>query len=120
MDMLALGLVIEAAVTILQPRFMAYFLVPWLIVNVATPVEPHEMQVWWYKYGYAMPFFNHGEAVNTILFNTKNVLGRNSGVLIAWASLSIVTIAGLTWYGRREQVAKHSAGFPNKASGKPE
>ncbi|KEP51553.1 putative nitrosoguanidine resistance protein SNG1 [Rhizoctonia solani 123E] len=120
MDMLALGLAIEAAVSILQPRFMAYFLVPWLIVNVATPIEPHEMQVWWYKYGYGMPFFNHGEAVNTILFNTKNVLGRNAGVLIAWAALSTVTTAGLTWYRRRDQVAKYRAGLTNQASGKPE
>ncbi|CAE6418346.1 unnamed protein product [Rhizoctonia solani] len=117
MDMLALGLAIEAAVTLLQPRFMAYFL---LIVNVSTPVEPHEMQVWWYKYGYGMPFFNHGEAVNTILFNTKNVLGRNAGVLIAWAALSTVTTTGLTWYRRREQVAQYRAGLANKASGQPE
>ncbi|CAE6448090.1 unnamed protein product [Rhizoctonia solani] len=120
MDMLALGLAIEAAVAILQPRFMAYFLVPWLIVNVSTPVEPHEMQAWWYKYGYGMPFFNHSEAVNTILFDTKNVLGRNAGVLIAWAALSTLTTAGLTWYGRRKQVAEHHAGLVNELSDKPE
>ncbi|KAF8687626.1 hypothetical protein RHS03_09907, partial [Rhizoctonia solani] len=104
MDMLALGLAIEVVVGILQPQYMAYFLVSWLIVNVSTPVEPHEMQVWWYKYGYGMPFFNHREAVNAILFNTKNVLGRNAGVLITWAALSIFTTTGLIWYTRRKQV----------------
>ncbi|CAE6473964.1 unnamed protein product [Rhizoctonia solani] len=120
MDMLALGLAIEAAVTIIQPRFMAYFLVSWLIINVSTPVEPHEMQVWWYKYGYGVPFFNHSEAVNTILFNTKNVLGRNAGVLIAWAVLSMTTTAGLTWYKRYGQVAKYHAELENEISVNPE
>jgi hypothetical protein len=33
MDMLALGLAIEAAMSVLQPRFMAYFLVPWVGAN---------------------------------------------------------------------------------------
>jgi hypothetical protein len=59
---------------------------------------------------------NHAEAVNTILFNTKNVLGRNAGVLIAWAALSTFTTVGLTWYGRREKVAKYRAGLINKVS----
>ncbi|KAG8770284.1 hypothetical protein FRC12_004382 [Ceratobasidium sp. 428] len=118
MDMLALGLAIEAAVTILEPRFMAYFLVCWLIINVSTPIDPHEMQVWWYKYGFAVPFFNHAEAVNTILFNTKNVLGRNAGILIAWIALSVCTTAGLTWLQRHEKVERYRAGIISRISSK--
>ena len=76
MDMCALGLACEAAMSILKPQFMTFFLVSWvrifipiiiscmrltlhyqqLIINISTPVEPHEMQSWWYKYGYGMPF----------------------------------------------------------------
>jgi len=104
MDMCALGLACEAAMSILKPQFMTFFLVSWLIVNISTPVEPHEMQSWWYKYGYAMPFYNHATAVRTILFSTKNVLGRNAGVLAAWMGLSVITITALTWMRRRNTI----------------
>ncbi|KAF8606252.1 hypothetical protein BDV93DRAFT_364182 [Ceratobasidium sp. AG-I] len=106
MDMCALGLACEAAMSILKPQFMTFFLVSWLIVNISTPIEPHEMQSWWYKYGYGMPFYNHATAVRTILFSTKNVLGRNAGVLVAWMGLSIITISALTWTRRRSIVRK--------------
>jgi hypothetical protein len=63
---------------------------------------------------------NHAQAVNTILFNTKNVLGRNAGVLIAWVVLSVFTTAGLTWLGRHEKVEKYRAGLMSKISSKPQ
>lgn len=55
---------------------------------------------------YFRPCSNHATAVRTILFNTKNVLGRNAGVLAAWMGLSIITIAALTWMKRRRIVKR--------------
>ncbi|KDN38473.1 hypothetical protein RSAG8_09458, partial [Rhizoctonia solani AG-8 WAC10335] len=44
MDICALGLVCEAAMSILRPDHMNLFLVSWLVVNISTPIEPPEMQ----------------------------------------------------------------------------
>jgi Protein of unknown function (DUF3533) len=37
-----------------------------------------------YKYGLGFPVANMSQAVRTIIFDTKNHLGRNFGVLLAW------------------------------------
>ncbi|EUC54918.1 nitrosoguanidine resistance protein SNG1, putative [Rhizoctonia solani AG-3 Rhs1AP] len=97
MDICALGLVCEAAMSILRPDHMTLFLVSWLVVNISTPIEPPEMQSRWYRYAYGMPFYNHAVAVRTILFDTKNLLGRNAGVLFAWIGLSMIAISFLVW-----------------------
>ncbi|KAL5631948.1 hypothetical protein ACGC1H_000092 [Rhizoctonia solani] len=97
MDICALGLACEAAMSILRPDHMTLFLVSWLVVNISTPIEPPEMQVRWYRYAYGMPFYNHAVAVRTILFDTKNLLGRNAGVLFAWIGLSMVAISFFVW-----------------------
>ncbi|CAE6375968.1 unnamed protein product [Rhizoctonia solani] len=101
MDICALGLACEAAMSILRPDHMTLFLVSWLVVNISTPIEPPEMQARWYRYAYGMPFYNHASAVRTILFDTKNLLGRNAGVLFAWIGLSMVTISLLVWIKRK-------------------
>ncbi|KAF8712262.1 hypothetical protein RHS03_01284, partial [Rhizoctonia solani] len=101
MDICALGLACEAAMSILRPDHMTLFLVSWLVVNISTPIEPPEMQARWYRYAYGMPFYNHASAVRTILFDTKNLLGRNAGVLFGWIGLSVVTISLLVWIKRK-------------------
>jgi hypothetical protein len=55
MGMAALGLATEAMVTILTPRFMAFFLIPLIISNVAVATLPFELQPWFYQYGHAFP-----------------------------------------------------------------
>ena len=44
-------------------------------------------------------------AVRAIIFDTKNHLGLNAGVLIAWIVLSCITIPLFTWITRRKDVA---------------
>lgn len=46
--------------------------------------------------------FNLAEAIRTIIFNTKNKLGLNAGVLLAWVALSMVTVPLFTWIVRRK------------------
>lgn len=58
-----------------------------------------------YGYGYAAPFYNVSRAVRTIVFGTKNQLGLNFGVLIAWVGISCVTLPVIQWFVRRKQVA---------------
>lgn len=74
-------------------------------MSVAT--FPHELQPWIFRYGAAMPFYNVGRAVRTIIFNTKNEIGQNCGILVAWIVFSIVTISVATWAVRRKSVNAH-------------
>lgn len=55
MGMAALGLATEAMVTILTPRFMAFFLIPLIICNVAVAGLPFDMLPTFYQYGHAFP-----------------------------------------------------------------
>ncbi|QRV85261.1 nitrosoguanidine resistance protein SNG1 [Ceratobasidium sp. AG-Ba] len=115
--MAALGLSTEAMVTILTPRFMAFFLIPLIIANVAVATLPFELQPWFYQYGHAFPVFNNTQSVRTILFNTKNHLGLNAGVILGWCALSLVTIPLFTIFMRRRDVRAHEAALRN-ADGK--
>jgi Protein of unknown function (DUF3533) len=44
--MLALGLATEVAVTVLTTRFVAFFLIPFIVVNVSVTVVPNDIQPW--------------------------------------------------------------------------
>ncbi|CDZ98488.1 Domain of unknown function DUF3533 [Phaffia rhodozyma] len=103
MGMAALGLATEAVVTLVGPQFMAFFLIAWIIINVSEVSVPIPMTGnVIYRIGYAFPFYNLSDAVRTIIFNTKNRLGRNAGILIAWIALSMITIPLFTLLMRRQ------------------
>ncbi|CEL62334.1 Nitrosoguanidine resistance protein SNG1 OS=Saccharomyces cerevisiae (strain ATCC 204508 / S288c) GN=SNG1 PE=1 SV=1 [Rhizoctonia solani AG-1 IB] len=114
MGMTALGLATEAMVTILTPRFMAFFLIPLIISNVSVAVLPFELQPWFYKYGYGFPIFNNTQSVRTILFDTKNHLGLNAGVLMSWIVLSLITIPLFTVIMRRRDERAHQQEMAEK------
>ncbi|QRV98234.1 nitrosoguanidine resistance protein SNG1 [Ceratobasidium sp. AG-Ba] len=54
MGMSALGLATEAMITILEPRFMAFFLIPLIIVNVSVTTMPFDLMAGFYQYGHAL------------------------------------------------------------------
>jgi len=101
MGMTALGFATEAMITILGPNFMAFFLLPWIISNIAVATMPIDLQPWLYRYGYGFPVYNIGLAIRTIIFNTHSHMGRNAGVLIAWIALSVGTITVFTYLTER-------------------
>ncbi|KAK6967143.1 DUF3533 domain-containing protein [Favolaschia claudopus] len=112
--MLATGLALEAMITLLTVRFVPFFLIIWIITNVSVcffplPVLPHL-----YRYGYAFPFYNISRSVRAIVFGTKNDVGLNFGVLIAWVALSCLTLPLFQWIMRRRTVpAQRNAGPPS-------
>ncbi|WVQ76067.1 hypothetical protein IAR50_005704 [Cryptococcus sp. DSM 104548] len=108
LGMCSVGLATEAAITVLGPRFMAFFLIPIIIANVSVCSLPHELQPWIYRYGVAMPFYNCNRIVRTIIFNTKSDIGVNMAVLVAWIIVSFITISLGTWLFRRQTVTQHN------------
>ncbi|KAL7414561.1 hypothetical protein BDY24DRAFT_385658 [Mrakia frigida] len=111
--MMALGLATEAMITILTPRFIAFFLVALIVVNVSETSVPIEVSgSYIYRIGYGLPFWNLSQAVRTIIFNTKNELGQNFGVLCFWVALSCCTIPLFTILMRRSEMRAHEASKP--------
>ncbi|WWC59308.1 uncharacterized protein I303_101859 [Kwoniella dejecticola CBS 10117] len=104
----AVGLSTEFMITILGPRFIAFFLLPLIIANVSVVSLPHELQPWIYRYGVAMPFYNASRVVRTIIFDTKNDIAENLGILLAWIVVNIITICVATWLFRRKSVNEHN------------
>ncbi|TFK64264.1 hypothetical protein BDN72DRAFT_872108 [Pluteus cervinus] len=91
--MLSLGLALESMMTILTVRFIPFFMLLWIISNVSVCFLPIDILPGIFKYGYAFPFYNVSRAVRAIVFGTRNTLGMNFGILIAWVVLSCITLS---------------------------
>ncbi|TRM69268.1 hypothetical protein BD626DRAFT_391845 [Schizophyllum amplum] len=103
--MLCLGLSLEAMITILTIRFMPFFMILWIITNVSVCFMPIEVLPKFYHYGYAMPFYNVSHTVRSIVFGSKNTLGQNFGILVAWCAISCITLPLFQWLVRRKLIA---------------
>ncbi|KAF7310322.1 DUF3533 domain-containing protein [Mycena indigotica] len=99
--MLACGLALEAALTLLTIHFVPFFLIFWIICNVSTCVFPIATLPHIYRYGYVFPFYNIARAVRSIVFGTKNQLGVNFAVLFVWTLISFISIPIFQWWARR-------------------
>lgn len=104
--MLAVGLALESLLTLLTIRFMPFFMITWIIANVSVCIFPIEVLPSVFRYGYAMPFYNVSHAVRCIVFGTKNSVGLNFGVLIAWTTISCITLPLIQWFVRRQDIAE--------------
>ncbi|KAI0305594.1 hypothetical protein B0F90DRAFT_1624843 [Multifurca ochricompacta] len=102
--MCALGGAVESMMTILTPRFIPFFLLLWIIVNVSVCIFPPTLLPGVYHYGYATPFYNVQRTVRAIIFGTRNQIGLNFGVQIAWTFLSWCTLILFQYIKRRQSI----------------
>ncbi|TFY61383.1 hypothetical protein EVG20_g7085 [Dentipellis fragilis] len=117
LGMCALGMAVEAMVTILTVRFIAFFLIIWLIANVSVCFFPIPLLPGVFRYGYATPFYNVQRAVRTIVFGTKNQLGLNFGVQLAWIAVSLITMSALQTLQRRKAIRARRREWEHGAEG---
>ncbi|KAI9838447.1 MAG: hypothetical protein M1838_004598 [Thelocarpon superellum] len=92
MTMAAVGLPLESLFTVIGMKWAGYFLSFWIIVNVASAFTSFELMPGFFQYGYGFPFFNSIQGARTIIFGTKNHLGRNFGILIAWMIIGLLGV----------------------------
>jgi len=102
--MAALGLTLDAMLALVTIRFVGYFMVFFIIVNVSVCSLPIEILPTIYRYGRAMPFYNVNVAVRAILFGTANTLGLNFGILIVWMVVSLTTLPLFSFLARRRTI----------------
>ncbi|KAF9478431.1 hypothetical protein BDN70DRAFT_808791 [Pholiota conissans] len=100
--MLSVGLALESLITILTPKFIPFFMILWIIVNVSVCVFPIDILPRIYHYGYGAPFYNISNSIRSIAFETRNTIGLNFGVLFAWILISCMTLPLLQWHVRRK------------------
>jgi len=56
-----------------------------------------------FRYGYGAPFYNVNRAMRTVIFNTKNQVGLNFGVLLVWVAVSCVILATIQVWVKRSR-----------------
>lgn len=87
MTMWSVGAANEAAGMILimfYPPLMGFWMLFWVIVNIAPTFAPMALSPKVYRYGYVTPIYNSYEITKVIFFDTyKGHMGRNYGVLVA-------------------------------------
>lgn len=75
------------------PPALGFWLLFWVISNIAPAYGPIQLCPGFYKYGYAFPIYNVLEASRVVLCNTtKRTLGRHIGVLIAWIAVNSIVL----------------------------
>lgn len=99
--MMAFGLVIENFNNVFGQPFTPVFFVFWVISNVATGFYPVELLSNFYRWGLAWPLRHILIGGKAIIFGTKNVLGLNFGVLLAWVGVSLALQPVTLWLQHR-------------------
>ncbi|GLI74832.1 hypothetical protein PoHVEF18_003080 [Penicillium ochrochloron] len=87
--MTALGLPCENMAMVLGFPWSSFFLIFWVITNVATGFYAVELASVFYRWGYAWPLHRIVEALRTILFGTHSRIGLDFAVLFIWIAVSI-------------------------------
>lgn len=82
----SLGLAMESAVTVLGLKFLPFFLISWIIVNITSSFFPISLMQTFYRFGYALPFWHSTTADKYLFWGARNRLALNFGVLIAYVS----------------------------------
>lgn len=106
--MAALGLTCENMAMFLSALsplpYSALFLIWWVITNVSTGFYALELANDFYRWGYAWPLRHIVQGSKTLVFGTKNTLGLNFGVLIAWVVVGTFLFPFACWVMRWKSI----------------
>lgn len=119
--MCALGLTLEALISLIGPQFIAFGLVLIIITNVSGALIPVELTPGFYKYSYAMVFYNT-KAVFLLIFTNagKHIdILKHVGILWAWVAVMLLTFPIWIWRERRNQLKQMRNGGGAGGPGAP-
>lgn len=113
--MAALGGANENVATIVAsygPQYLGFWLMTWIVLNIAPSFYPMAIHSSFYRYGYMMPIHNGLDIFKVIFLNTsKNTMGRNYGVLCAWIVLNTSLFPFIMMFiGKRNEKRAKGAG----------
>ncbi|GAA5927678.1 SNG1 family protein [Sporobolomyces koalae] len=102
--MWALGLAMEVALTILGPKYTAFFLIFWAITNVSVAFIDIADQSHFYSYGFIMPVFQAVQISKAILFGTKQRFLQAFAVDAAWIVFGNIGLVLATTFKRKQAI----------------
>lgn len=92
-SMLGLGYAMEFSLALLGPLVFPFFLLFWVICNVSSAFLDLADMDHWYSYGFIMPVWNSIDVAKSVIFGTKNHLGQNFAVNMAWVVVGMTGIS---------------------------
>ncbi|EST06999.1 protein of unknown function DUF3533 [Kalmanozyma brasiliensis GHG001] len=118
--MCVLGFVTECAISLVGPKFIGLSLVFWIIINVSVANLPIELSPSFYRYGYAMPFYNIRMIYVKIIFDVGQRIEilKHFGILWAWLVVVLLTLP-LWMHLERKPVMKARQAAQQKQNGQP-
>ncbi len=113
-----LGLFIEVFLGMLGTKFIGFALVFLIIIQVSVSNFPLEALNVFYRYGYAMPFYNLKTAFIAIIYNQGEhvKLLEYWGILMAWLVLLAGTLPLWIWYEQRGSIRERRAQMQQKSA----
>lgn len=73
------------------PPLLGFWLLSFVILNIAPTFSPMALTNVFYRYGYAFPIHQANEIFKVLLLNLwKGHLGRNYGILVVWIALNTI------------------------------
>ncbi|GAA5879804.1 hypothetical protein JCM3774_001387 [Rhodotorula dairenensis] len=124
LTMWALGMPMEIALTFLGPRYTAFFLIWWIIMNVSVAFLDIADMDHFYSYGFVAPVWQAVQNGKAVIFGTKGRFGQNFGVLAAWVVCGTIGLILTVLYTRKRAVRKQEQEreqrLREKADGKPQ
>ncbi|MCJ1245534.1 hypothetical protein MMC30_002738 [Trapelia coarctata] len=110
----ALGLACENVAMVIGQPWTAMWLIFWVITNVSTSFYAEELSPKFYNWGYAWPLHSIVEASRTLIFDLKNRLGLDFGILLAWLGVNSVLFPlccyFMRWKTQREKKEEEGKG----------
>lgn len=90
----AMNEVMGMILIVYYPPLVGFWMLFWVISNISPTFSPMAVCPKFYRYGYGMPIHASYEITKVIFFDTyKGAMGRNYGVLVAWAAIATVLLA---------------------------
>jgi hypothetical protein len=83
--------IIDSITAVIPMKFMSFFLLTWVIMNVSSTLSPFELSPGWYRIGYALPAYELYQVLLDIWTHSCNpTLYRSLPVLFSWWLIGIV------------------------------
>jgi hypothetical protein len=91
---LAIGLALEAFISLVTIRWFPFTLIGWIILNITSSFLPVTLMQPFYHWAYAWPFRLNVEASKLLFFSTQrnSILGQYFGGLIAWSVAGVISV----------------------------
>ncbi|BGP39168.1 hypothetical protein JCM10450v2_003122 [Rhodotorula kratochvilovae] len=96
------GMPMEIALSFLGPKYTAFFLILWIILNVSVVFYDLANIDHFYSYGFITPIYQAVQNGKTIIFGTKRRFGQYYGIEVAWALGGTVALAAVVVFQRRK------------------